>query len=122
MLDESFDIRFGHDLRFFVDRNCHAMGYAFHIVDRMAKTEAQPLVMAPWKPYEAFQPPVFALSDAEAQGLLNELWRSGIRPSNGEGSVGQIGATERHLADMRAIAAAKLGFNGVTWPNKKEGV
>jgi hypothetical protein len=43
------------------------------------------------------------LHDEEAQQLLDELWRIGIRPSNGEGSVGQLAATERHLADMRTL-------------------
>lgn len=43
------------------------------------------------------------LHGEEAQQLLDELWRIGIRPSNGEGSVGQLGATERHLADMRRL-------------------
>ena len=34
---------------------------------------------------------------------MDSLWGAGIRPKNGEGSVGQIGATVRHLEDMRAM-------------------
>ncbi len=52
--------------------------------------------------------PTFKVSHLQAQALLDELWRCGIRPSNGEGSVGQLAATEKHLADMRAIVANKL--------------
>ena len=45
---------------------------------------------------------------AAAQDLLDDLWRAGIRPSNGEGSVGEIGTIKNHLADMRKIAGNKL--------------
>jgi hypothetical protein len=43
------------------------------------------------------------LRDEEAQSLMDALWNTGVRPSNGEGSVGQLAATEAHLADMRAL-------------------
>jgi hypothetical protein len=33
----------------------------------------------------------------------------GIRTSEGSGSAGSLAATERHLADMRAIVANSLG-------------
>ncbi len=38
-----------------------------------------------------------------AQRLIDELWNAGLRPAGGIGSVGQLAATERHLADMRAL-------------------
>ena len=38
-----------------------------------------------------------------AQGLMDELWRVGLRPTEGSGSAGSLAATERHLADMRAL-------------------
>ena len=44
-----------------------------------------------------------------AQILMDELWRCGIRPTEGTGSAGSLAATERHLEDMRAIAFGSLG-------------
>jgi len=47
--------------------------------------------------------PIATLSRNEAQTLMNDLWHCGYRPSNGEGSVGQLRATQRHLEDMRRL-------------------
>lgn len=52
--------------------------------------------------------PVRLFAD-EAQVLMDSLWSCGIRPSEGTGSAGSLAATERHLADMRAIVANSLG-------------
>ena len=48
--------------------------------------------------------PTFKLNNVEAQFLFDELFRAGLRPSDGSGSIGQLEATERHLEDMRKIA------------------
>ena len=42
-----------------------------------------------------------------AQSLMDQLWNCGVRPAAGQGSAGQLAATERHLADMQ-----KLVFKG----------
>lgn len=47
--------------------------------------------------------PTFALAKTEAQELMDALWSAGVRPSSGEGNTGQLGATERHLEDMRRL-------------------
>jgi hypothetical protein len=57
----------------------------------------------------AWVEPTMVLGHDEAQQLIDELWRSGLRPTEGAGSAGQLASTERHLADMRAIAFHKLG-------------
>lgn len=44
--------------------------------------------------------PTLRLTPGEAQQLIDQLWRTGIRPTEGAGSVGQLQATERHLEDM----------------------
>lgn len=49
-------------------------------------------------------PPLLSLRDVEAQQLMDELWRCGIRPGNGVGNEGQLAATQAHLKDMREIA------------------
>lgn len=45
-----------------------------------------------------------SLSMTDAQALMDELWRCGLRPSEGTGSAGSLAATERHLKDMQTIA------------------
>lgn len=52
--------------------------------------------------------PAMSLRPAEAQLLMDELWRAGLRPTEGTGSAGSLAATERHLADMRNIAMGLL--------------
>ena len=47
--------------------------------------------------------PFLELTDHEAQILMDELWKFGIRPSDGSGNVGQISALEKHLNDMRHL-------------------
>jgi len=46
----------------------------------------------------------FALNIDEAQGLMDDLWNCGLRPTEGSGSAGSLRATEKHLEDMRKIA------------------
>lgn len=50
----------------------------------------------------------------EAQQLMDELWRIGLRPTEGSGSAGSLAATQEHLKDMRALVAnyASLPFDG----------
>jgi hypothetical protein len=51
--------------------------------------------------------PTLRLCTGEAQQLMDELWRCGLRPSEGSGSAGALAATERHLADMRQLVFNK---------------
>ena len=50
--------------------------------------------------------PLLSLRHDEAKELMDVLWSCGIRPSNGEGNAGQLGATQAHLKDMQSIAMA----------------
>ena len=62
----------------------------------------QPLMLQNHDPKHTVNPFV-TLSKQSAQNLIDELWKCGIRPSNGEGSAGQLNATEKHLEDMRTL-------------------
>lgn len=53
--------------------------------------------------------PFLTIRHQEAQSLMDSLWRVGIRPTEGQGSAGQMAAVQSHLADMRAIVADQLG-------------
>ncbi len=58
--------------------------------------------------------PALPLTEDEAQQLCDALWEAGVRPTNGAGSVGQLAATQEHLATVKAIAfhALKIPTTG----------
>ena len=60
-----------------------------------------------------FSEPAVSIKKSEAQELMDELWRVGLRPSEGSGSAGSLAATERHLKDMQKIAIGLLKKDGV---------
>lgn len=66
---------------------------------------AQPVVFSemPDDALGACLHPTFSLTPDAAQQLIDELWRAGLRPTEGSGSAGSLAATERHLEDMRAL-------------------
>lgn len=47
--------------------------------------------------------PSFQLSYEQAQTLMDDLWNSGLRPTEGTGSAGALAATQKHLEDMRRL-------------------
>ena len=46
--------------------------------------------------------PLLNLDETDAQGLMNELWKAGVRPTE-EGTIGQLEAVKYHLEDMRSL-------------------
>lgn len=67
-------------------------------------------------PEGALVDPTLTLQGEEAQELMDELWRCGLRPTEGSGSAGALAATQSHLADMRKIA---FHFIDTTTPDSK---
>ena len=57
--------------------------------------------------------PFCRLEIDEAQQLIDELWKCGLRPTEGTGSAGSLAATERHLKDMQTIALGLLRKDGL---------
>lgn len=47
--------------------------------------------------------PALSLSRDDAQALMDELFATGIRPSEGSGSTGQLAAVQAHLKDMQKL-------------------
>lgn len=43
------------------------------------------------------------LTERDCQDLMNELWRLGIRPANGQGAGAHVEAINAHLQDMRRL-------------------
>jgi hypothetical protein len=44
-----------------------------------------------------------------AQNLIDTLWISGLRPSNGIASAGQLEAIQEHLGDLRKLVSKSHG-------------
>lgn len=57
--------------------------------------------------------PTLRLSFDQAQYLIDQLWRCGMRPTEGAGSAGSLAATEKHLKDMQTIAMGLLRKEGM---------
>lgn len=55
--------------------------------------------------------PTLVIDSTSAQELMDDLWRCGLRPSEGSGSAGSLLATQKHLEDLRKIAFKKLGID-----------
>lgn len=85
---------------------------AVFVKDERTVRVAEPLTLKELKPGEAISAPTFSMDNDVAQGLMDELWRCGLRPSEGSGSAGSLAATERHLKDMQAIALGLLKKDG----------
>ena len=47
--------------------------------------------------------PTMVFKPDEAQQLMDELWLAGVRPTEGQGSVGQLAAVHAHLEDLRRL-------------------
>lgn len=58
-------------------------------------------------------PAPLRLNLTSAQQLMDELWHCGLRPSEGQGSAGQLAATQAHLKDMQGIVHGLLRKDGV---------
>lgn len=76
--------------------------------DRGFTAIADPLVLRAHELGQRFDP-TLSLQGAGAQELMDELWRCGVRPTEGRGSAGSLKATEYHLEDMRKIAFDLMG-------------
>lgn len=102
-------------LRFHAGREFLRNTIAIHLADERPNGQvmvAQPVVFSP--PVDdsvMFTDPMLRMPVASAQNLMDELWSAGLRPTEGAGSAGSLAATERHLADMKAIAFHTLKIN-----------
>ena len=76
-------------------------GRRFMTAVEMRLTEVEPGLIGPG--------PMLELPPDEAQQLMNELWRVGIRPKDGSGALAHVDAMKAHLADMRQIVFDNLG-------------
>ncbi len=99
-------------IEFYVQQNAIRGRFDFNVVERRhdfsAAAVALPLTMHPMTEgvYDGPSDPCFRLLPGEVQGLMDELWRAGFRPSEGSGSAGALKQAEHHIASLQKIAYA----------------
>lgn len=99
---------------FFAERRAYGNSIALHLTTKGIGdsgagyvTVAQPVVFTQIKEGD-WAPPALEISPESAQDLMDELWRVGLRPTQGKQSEGQVDAILAHLQDMRAIVFSEL--------------
>jgi hypothetical protein len=55
--------------------------------------------------------PFAKVKEEDLYALMDAMWQAGIRPTCGEGHIGELNATKEHLADMKKIAFNRLKIN-----------
>lgn len=85
--------------------------YAREVVFGVSQAIAKPFVLEQVEDGVLIAEPFIKLDIASAQQLMDELWRCGIKPTEGTGSAGSLKATERHLEDMRKVAFKYLNIS-----------
>lgn len=107
----------GPHAEIFAERQNYGRRIAIYMAHRTESglKAAAPTVFEPAEDGDVRAPWV-SLTPHDAQTLMDELWRCGLRPTEGTGSAGSLAATERHLKDMQAIA-----FQLLPSTTKKEG-
>ena len=83
-------------------------GYDFAILamdpynQNKPKSVAQNIVLGEYKEACVIDP-VFSLDDFQVQGLMDEMWKAGIRPTKQKDDAGVIEAMKEHLSDLRSV-------------------
>jgi len=77
--------------------------YCRQVITGVGSSIAQPLTFKAYEPGTVITEPIIRISIQEAQNLMDELWRCGLRPTEGTGSAGAFAALQNHLKDMRAL-------------------
>ena len=94
--------------RIFLERVSFGRYLNMHMAAQNASSEffvAQPVTFTLTSDSAAEHQPMMQFIPEQAQQLMDELWTVGYRPTQGQQSEGQMGATTRHLNDMRAMVA-----------------
>lgn len=104
-----------HPLEVYAERRFVTQGIELTIIRRLGheRIAAAQDIQFEEKPAEARIEPAIFLLYQEAQQLMDELWKCGLRPTEGTGSAGSLAATERHLKDMQKITKGLLQQTGV---------
>lgn len=104
-------------LRFHLERAQFGRRIHLHLATRVddggQMAEAQQISFRAIEANEVSGPPLLVLDLDQAQQLMDEMWNCGVRPTEGQGSAGQLAATQAHLKDMQGIVHGLLRKDGV---------
>lgn len=94
-----------NDFRFRVVNEPHRFGFAVFMFNEHTREMVKPAVLEVEyiEKNTVYGPPTFEFSTEQAQNLMDELWKAGVRPNNGESSVSHVEALKYHLEDMRKL-------------------
>lgn len=83
--------------------------YGVYIVsDTLTERKVATFRFEPIEEGAAMPPPCLFLHQDAVQTLMDDLWRIGIRPTEGEGSIGATEARKEHLADLRTMLSMAI--------------
>lgn len=92
-------------IEFRVERVLYKNTYDVIIADVKGKdiNIAAPPTFQKYDPQSAITEPTLSLSPEALQSLLDEIWKTGLRPTHHVDEKSALKATETHLRDMRRI-------------------
>jgi hypothetical protein len=93
--------------------------YQLYIWDSEVRSAVVEVVFKECSP-GARMDPAFSLDKTSIQELMDSLWQTGIRPSEGVASTGQIEAVQNHLKDMQRLVFGLL-TKGLVYPGVTDG-
>jgi hypothetical protein len=97
-------------VRIMAQRDIIRQGVAIHVLqqDKSGTDVLQPheyqrdaLAFYTHNDGEILPAPVFTLDQRAAQHLMDDLYNAGLRPTDAQGTAGQLEAMKAHLDDMR---------------------
>jgi len=92
----------------------HTIGFQVQEIDAQGNIRAigEPVIMkSVTSDGSVFHPTsTMTLRYEQAQTLIDDLWNSGLRPSENKYTSETFKATKAHLEDMRQLAFLKLGI------------
>jgi hypothetical protein len=87
------------DIQIYAEDNTRSMVFAPVVVTILNESDAGQRLR-----------PCMSIPYTLAERLMDELWRTGIRPTDALGSAGQLQAIQEHLRDMRKYLDHHLGI------------
>lgn len=95
----------------FIEHSFSERGYRWYITRQVDPNHYAALRITTeerlYEEFEAMDGPSASLSESDAQQLMDALWKAGLRPRNGEGTLSHVEAMKAHLEDMRTLVFQK---------------